>query len=291
MRTCVAWLSVLVLGACAAPLPGGATGGPTTEPTPTPTPTPSPTDPYFFAALGDWGTGLAPSSDVARTMCSWRVRHGFDIVVTAGDNIYPDGSRANFRPNFYRPFRCLLSSGVRFKSTLGNHDVVTRNGRPELRQDRFGFRGRNYVMRKGGVRFVMANSNSLDRDWLDHALQARPGDRWTIVVFHHPVYSPGEHGSTPGFGDLPRMFARNGVDLVINGHDHLYSVTRPLRRIRYVVTGGGGASPYACDRKWFTARCRTRYHFLYVRAGQDELRARAVDTNGRVFHRFSTAGR
>ena len=76
-------------------------------------------------------------------------------------------------------------------------------------------------------------------------------------MFHHPVYSVRRRtwidtGFRPASsGPLPW----HGVDLVLNGHDHVFSATKELKKIRYVVTGGGGASLYGCDEKWFTDGC------------------------------------
>ena len=66
-----------------------------------------------FVVLGDWGTGLDSSERVARRMCKWRKKHPFDLLVTTGDNIYPDGSAENFELNFFDPFECLLDADVR----------------------------------------------------------------------------------------------------------------------------------------------------------------------------------
>lgn len=248
--------------------------------------------PFKFAVLGDWGTGLDSSQRVADKMCKWRDDHPFNDVITAGDNIYPGGAAEDFQSNFFDPFNCLLDAGALWHSTLGNHDVVTDGGQPELDEPAFGFDGRNYVFRVSGVRFVMFNSNKVRRKWLRRSLRAEDGDRWTIVVFHHPVFSPGPHGSTSGFSDwMPRLFKRRGVDLVLNGHDHLYAVTKSLNKIRYVVTGGGGASKYDCHPEWFTAKCKERHHFLYVKAGEDEIKVRAVPPKGPPFHTFVTTGR
>ena len=248
---------------------------------------------FRFLVIGDWGTGNATQYALGRRMCERRKRRPFDLVITTGDNIYPAGEPEDFPPNFYRPFACLLENGVRFRSTLGNHDVLTDGGRPELNEPRFGMKARNYVVRRSGVRFVLANSNRINRDWLRRATRAEPGDRWTIVAFHHPVYSPGTgHGSTDGFRpSLPRIFRRRGVDLVLNGHDHIYAVTKPLRRIRYVVTGGGSAPLYGCRSKWFSAVCRERHHFLEVAVTSTEVVVRAVPPEGRPFHVFRTRGR
>lgn len=261
-------------------------------PVPSPTAT-TPVEPVPFAVIGDFGSSTAAERAIAGRMCRWREKRSFEVVVTTGDNVYPDGSPERFEDAFFEPFECLLADGVTFRSSLGNHDVLTDNGRPELREEAFGFDGRNYVVRMDGVRIVVADSNALDRAWLEEALVSEPGDRWTVVVFHHPVFSPGTgHGSTPGFRPgLPRMFRRAGVDLVLNGHDHVYAVTRPLRGIRYVVTGGGGAYLYGCREAWFAELCVPRHHFLYVVARAERIWLRAVPMIGRPFDRLSTSGR
>lgn len=260
--------------------------------TSTATESPAP-EAFRFAVIGDFGTGDSNQSGVAERICRRHARHPFDLVITTGDNIYPDGDPDRFRAAFFRPYSCLLDAGVRFRSTLGNHDILTNSGRPELREDAFGFKGRNYVVRKNGVRFVLVDSNALDGEWLRQATKTEEGDRWTVVAFHHPVYSPGtEHGSTPGFRPgLPRLFRRRGVDLVLNGHDHIYSVTRSLRRIRYVVTGGGGAATYGCTKQWFSQVCRERHHFLAVTATGEELVVDAIPPRGPRIDRFRTQGR
>ena len=288
------WIAVVaftVMGACAGE-PGVPTGaGPTILPTPTPSPTEA-FEPYDFAVLGDFGSGLPDQQRVADRMCTFRENHPFDLVLTTGDNVYEEGDPARFDEVFFTPYDCLFDAGVRFRAVLGNHDVLTRNGRPELNEPAFGMKGRNYVVRRNGVRFVMIDSNVLRRDWLRRALREDAGDRWTIAVFHHPVRSSGEHGSTPGFETLPRLFARKGVDLVLNGHDHNYEATTPLRKIRYVVTGGGGAVIRACGpAQWFTEVCKSRYHFLYVTAGPESLTVRAVAPSGRRLDTFTTQGR
>ncbi len=247
---------------------------------------------FSFAVIGDFGTGEADQYDVAGRMCSWRENHGFDLVLTTGDNVYPDGDPDLFQEEFYEPYECLMENGVSFHAVLGNHDVKTDNGRPEIEDEGFGMPKRNYVVRTGGVRFVMIDSNSVNMEFLRRATRTRAGDAWTIVSMHHPVYSPGDaHGSEPGFRPkLPRLFRKRGVDLVLQGHDHIYAATKPLKGIRYVVTGGGGAGLYGCTDQPFSAKCVARHHFLYVTATADELTVKAVPDEGKVFHSFETEG-
>jgi 3',5'-cyclic AMP phosphodiesterase CpdA len=246
-----------------------------------------------FVVLGDFGSGLPGQYDVAARLCAWRRTHPFDLVITTGDNVYDTGDPARFDEVFFRPYSCLLDRGVRFRASLGNHDIVTDDGRPEIREPAFGIKGHNYVVRKGGVRFVIADSNHLDVAWLRQALVGEPGDRWKIVVMHHPVYSSGsEHGSTPGMRpELPRLFRSKGVDLVLNGHDHNYEVTKPLRGIRYVVTGGGGASIRSCmPGMYFSDVCLPRYHFLWIRVNDTRINVKAIPARGRAIDSFTTTG-
>jgi 3',5'-cyclic AMP phosphodiesterase CpdA len=246
-----------------------------------------------FAVIGDYGSGFVSQDLVAERMCRWREDHDFKLVVTTGDNIYPDGSRRYFSDKFFEPYFCLLNDGVRFRASLGNHDRQTRLGRDVIDEPAFGMPSRNYIVRNKGVRFVFADSSALDREWLSQALVARPDDRWTIVVFHHPVYTAGTYKADAARlrPELPRLFEERGVDLVLNGHDHLYFASKSLRRIRYVVTGGGGATLYRCTEVWYSAECQARNHFLYVVAGPDRITVRAIPTTGPPFHRFATRGR
>lgn len=247
---------------------------------------------YHFVAIADWGTGFAVQQELGRRMCQLHDSHPFDIVVTAGDNIYEVGARSAFRAKFYEPFACLFNRDVRFHATLGNHDIQTRNGRPELNEERFGMRGRNYVLQEGGVRFVMVDSNNLRKDWLRRALNTEEGDRWTVVVFHHPVYSPSDHHPEDHLRpSLPRLFARKDVDLVINGHAHVYAVTKPLKKIRYVVTGGGSASPHDCSPRRYLQRCIESYEFLSIEAGNQAIHVTAIPPDGAPIDTFRTEGR
>lgn len=286
----MALATLLVLGACGFGSQDSAGSDIPREPVASFTPS---AKGFHFLAIGDWGTGTETQYKLGARMCDLRQQVPFDLLITAGDNIYETGSRSDFKAKFYDPFDCLLDKGVQFRATLGNHDVVTNNGRPELNEPRFGMRGRNYVLREEGVRFVMVDSNQLRRRWLRRALRPEDGDRWTIVAFHHPVYSSSSHHpSTDEYRFfMPPMFEKWGVDLVITGHTHVYAVTKPLHKIRYVTTGGGSASLHDCTPRWYTERCEERNQFLSIMAGKDEISVAAIAPSGVAIDRFSTTGR
>ena len=85
-------------------------------------------------------------------------------------------------------------------------------------------------------------------------LRADPEIDWIVVGFHHCAYCTNTlHGSDAGVRRWVPLFDRYGVDLVINGHNHCYERTQPLRAglpVAEVRSGGtwGSASgtTYLC---------------------------------------------
>src|SRR6185295_2342293 len=51
--------------------------------------------------------------------------------------------------------------------------------------------------------------------------------RYTVLVYHHSIYSPADHANDGDNKerrkDFPTAFSNLGVDLVLQGHDHSYS--------------------------------------------------------------------
>ncbi|MBI2170327.1 MAG: fibronectin type III domain-containing protein [Actinobacteria bacterium] len=85
------------------------------------------------------------------------------------------------------------------------------------------------------------------------ALRADPAVDFIVVGFHHCAYcSNSVHGSDGGVRDAwEALFDQHQVDLVINGHNHSYERTHPLKAGEhdpagtvYVTAGGGGQAPY-----------------------------------------------
>jgi len=199
-----------------------------------------------FAVIGDWGTGNQDQVGTARQMIASHRRAPFDFVISAGDNIYPDGSGRLFSRNFEQPFADLIKDRIGFYTVLGNHDV--RAGRQDQCQyPLFNMGGRNYYkIAKGDglAEFFCLDSNDFDSNqaaWLESSLRASTA-KWKIAVFHHPIYSSGKaHGSDTGLRKrLEPLFTRYGVSAAFSGHDHIYERTKPQQGVQYFVTGAGG---------------------------------------------------
>jgi 3',5'-cyclic AMP phosphodiesterase CpdA len=240
------------------------------------------------AALGDFGTGDRFQARVARALCDHLIDEPFTHVVTTGDNIYPFGDPRDFEPNFFEPYQCLFDAGVRWHASLGNHDAFTGGGQAEIDEPAFGMRDSYYTWRLGPLTFVMLDSNDFDDaqlEWLDRALDKARAAPWTIVAFHHPVYGAGlHHGSTEGFEEMfASRFDEAGVDLVLNGHDHLY--TRATDGgVTYLVTGGGGATLDVCRIPMPDPvdQCFSTLHFVAIEATRSALTTTAIMDTGKV---------
>ena len=85
-----------------------------------------------------------------------------------------------------------------------------------------------YFIDYQGARFISLDSNSgkeAQVEWLRRALESNP-NRWTIVTFHHPVFSPGADRDNPEIRKLWKpLLDEFKVDLVLSGHDHTYART------------------------------------------------------------------
>jgi 3',5'-cyclic AMP phosphodiesterase CpdA len=200
-------------------------------------------DKLRFAVLGDWGTGNSDQVGIAKQMFLSHQRSPFDFVISAGDNIYPNGSGRYFGKHFEYPFANLLKDRINFYAVLGNHDVDA--GRQDQCQyPLFNMGGSPYYRLERGsglAEFFMLDSTDFDRTqsaWLENSLRDSKA-RWKMAVFHHPIYSSGKtHGSALGLRkQLEPLFTRYGMNVALSGHDHIYERTKPQQSVQYFVMG------------------------------------------------------
>ncbi|MEB3243107.1 MAG: metallophosphoesterase, partial [Cyanobacteriota bacterium] len=239
-----------------------------------------------FLAVADTGSGDANQRAVGQQMAAVHRRRAVDLVLLGGDNIYPSGDLKLVESTFRRPYAELLGAGVPFHAVLGNHDIRTANGGPQVAYPPFGMGGRYYAIRRGPVEFFLLDTNvnadwQRQVSWLRGAL-ARSQAPWKVVVGHHPIYSSGFYGNDPHLAaKLSGMMRRHGVALYINGHDHNYERSRPIDGITYLVVGGGGASLRPVLATAQTAKAASVFSFAELEAGPRELKLWAWDKTGR----------
>jgi 3',5'-cyclic AMP phosphodiesterase CpdA len=244
-----------------------------------------------FALLGDWGTGDDDEFNIARQMFASHRREPFDFVLTAGDNIYPDGDERHFVKKFERPFADLIRDRVRFYATLGNHDVYS--GREDQRQySLFNMNGQRYyrlLRGEGLAEFFMLDSTDFDSSqaaWLESSLR-QSSAKWKIAVFHHPIYSSGKkHGPSLGLRKrLEPLFTRYQVNVCFSGHDHIYERVRPQQGVHYFVTGAGGKLRRGNVDTSSAIRAASfdrDNHFLMVGIDERQITFQAISETGAV---------
>jgi predicted phosphodiesterase len=246
-------------------LVGNALAGPSQPPPPIQSAT------TRWLAIADSGSGDSRQRAVADQMVKVHQSRPVDLVLMAGDNIYPDGNLNRVEATFLRPYRVLLDARVPFHAVLGNHDIRTANGDPQVAYPPFGMKGRWYALRRGPVEFFLLDTNMNARwqhqmPWLRRALAASTAP-WKVVVGHHPVYSSGFYGDDPAaIARLTPLFRQYGVQLYINGHEHHYERSRVIEGTTYLQVGGAGASLRAVVPEERSAKALSRHSFAEITA-------------------------
>ncbi|GAA1850279.1 metallophosphoesterase family protein [Myceligenerans crystallogenes] len=136
---------------------------------------------------------------------------------------------------------------VPFVATNGNHDVGSKaysqhfnvpNLDPTAGPGTSTTSGGDYWFTYKDVLFVNLNSNSLDltshERFLRDVLAAQGASTaWTVVAFHHSIYSAGPHSTDTSIvtrrNTWASLFSELGVDLVVQGHDHSYARSYLMR--------------------------------------------------------------
>jgi predicted phosphodiesterase len=256
-------------------------------------------DRLTFAAVGDTGSGGRQAMAVAHRMAEGYREAPYGLVTHLGDLCYYGSVEDRFDDVFTRPMRPLIDAGVRFELAIGNHDGDLHHSDASLAEidaelRLLGTPARNYTTSHGPVDFFYLDSSAPglfgadateQLEWLDDALVSST-NQWKVVCMHHPVYSSGSHGSTPGAEEvLEPLLSRRHVDLVLSGHDHHYERTRPTNGVTYVVSGGG-CKTTPVGRSRFTAAAASALQYLHVDVVDDRLRGRSVRADGQILDRF-----
>ncbi|MFO0914986.1 MAG: metallophosphoesterase family protein [Pirellulales bacterium] len=153
-----------------------------------------------------------------------------------------------------------------------------------------------------GVRFVLLNSNEqieTQVDWLKKTLESNT-NKWTIVAFHHPVYSSARGRDNATLRKLWKpVFDEYRVDLVLQGHDHSYARTglstpentgtgvNVIDGPTVYVVSVSGPKQYAIENRDFferTASGAQLYQIIHVDG--DTLKYEARLANGELYDGF-----
>lgn len=301
-----------------------------------------------FLVLGDPGLAIPEQGKVRDAALAWLRRHQrpggaeLDILLTTGDNAYKSGKNEEFQQNFFVPYKAILRN-IPVWPIYGNHDARRWSFFEIFTFPTHGESGgvtsgteHYYSFDYGRVHFIVLDSQATNRsqhgemaNWLrrDLAVNRLP---WVISLFHHPPYSKGSHNSDSEYDSRGRMFdmrenilpilEANGVDLVLNGHSHMYERSYlidchygPSRTLQpemilshnkqhyqkrsaakgghegtvYAVVGSSARADYGPLNHPVMARSLMKTGSLVVDVKSDRLDGRFIGNGGEVLDHFS----
>jgi 3',5'-cyclic AMP phosphodiesterase CpdA len=266
--------------------------------------------PFPFAVIGDSGCGCSGQKLVADQLFNWYKKKPFGMVLMLGDNIYPEssffggkkgGDPRLFKSRFDDFYQPLLDNKVKFFAALGNHDMEADRGRSMIAdKERFhmigslGYYSFEPEDQKGLIAFFAVNSipivdGGTDKgqiDWLRETLKVTDST-WKVVFMHHPIYTgAGGHRADEGLlNALESVLVDGGVQLVLSGHNHYYSRTKPQQGITYITAGGGGRSLVSVKSTGQLEKAIEDYHFMYFEASFNRLDYWAISGDGKEIDR------
>jgi 3',5'-cyclic AMP phosphodiesterase CpdA len=233
-----------------------------------------------------------------------------DVAFTLGDNAYTSGTAAQFKdcftPTWGDPKKRIMKE---LHPTPGNHEYYTPFADPYYKYfgSAAGTAGQGYYSYDVGAwHVVVLNSEIIvnagftdsarqaQMDWLQKDLKAHK-KLCTVAYWHHPRFSSGWHGSDRQLAPVWQVLYDNGVDLVLNGHDHDYERFRPMspagvvdttRGITEIVAGTGGEELRGFAGKALPTsayRIEGRAGVLLLTLGKAEYRSAFLETGGRVW--------
>jgi predicted phosphodiesterase len=242
-----------------------------------------------FAVMGDTGSGDERQFATARRMARQREQTPYDFVLMLGDNIYNGGDPRLLKPRFEEPYRPLIDAGVKFYAVLGNHDVQ-KGTESQINYPHFNMGGRRYYsFGKGGglIDFFGLDTNLMtgeQLEWFEKGLKESKA-RWKIVFCHHSLYTSARmHDTEVGLlARLEPLFTRYQVNVVFSGHSHVYERLKPQKGVHYITEGASGKLMKGnLDRRSpLTAAGNDQINsFLVVRVDEDEMKVRAIGSDG-----------
>lgn len=190
---------------------------------------------FSFIYMGDAQNGLDTWGRLVRG--AFEARPDVAFYLMAGDLVDRGNERDDW-DDFFANAESVFNRRP-LVPVIGNHEC--QGGHPRLYLEQFalprnGPEGleaeRAYSFQYGNALFVILDSNApleLQTEWLDRTLGAS-GARWKIVSYHHPVISSAPNRDNAKLRELwTPIFDRHGVDLALQGHDHAYLRTHPMR--------------------------------------------------------------
>jgi hypothetical protein len=197
------------------------------------------------------------------------------IVALLGDLAYMNGTDSDFMNCFHPPWGRHV---WRARPVPGNHEYTSQSPNGEGYFNYFGaaagVRGQGYYSYEAGDWLVLAiNSNipagdgSAQMAWL-HGVLSASRHKCSMAYWHHPLFSSSDSRGSSHMRPVWMVLDSAGVDVVLNGHDHVYERFAPQdasgryhpQGIRAFTVGTGGAYLYDFRNIVGTSEARGQAH-------------------------------
>lgn len=260
--------------------------------------------PFSFIYMGDAQNGLDRWGVLLHN--AYRARPDAAFYLMAGDLVNRGAERWDWDSFFEN------SKGVfdrrQLVPVLGNHEyqgqepklylaqfALLRNGPRDFPPERA------YAFEYSNAKFIILDSNldaAKQTAWLEKQL-ANTKAVWKFVSYHHPAYSSGGNRDNPDVRRLwTPIFDKYHVDLALQGHDHAYLRTHPMRGQERVASAKdgtiyiisvSGTKHYEQAPHDYTEVGLTKlstYQVLDIQIAGNRLVYRAHDVDGKVRDEF-----
>ncbi|MBI2929333.1 MAG: metallophosphoesterase family protein [Verrucomicrobia bacterium] len=260
--------------------------------------------PFSFSYMGDAQNGLETWGRLLHN--AFHARPDAAFYVMAGDLVNRGAERDDW-DSFFQSATGVFDRR-QLVPVLGNHEcqggrpafylqqfALPKNGPPGLEPERV------YAFEYSNALLVVLDSNldpKKQTTWLE-SLLARSRATWKLVSYHHPAYSsaPNRDNKTLRRTWTP-LFDKYHVDLALQGHDHAYLRTHPMKGNRPVATtkegtvyivSVSGTKFYSQAQRDYTVVGLTNvatYQVLDLQIHGNRLNYRAYDLDGKVRDEF-----
>lgn len=196
---------------------------------------PGEVEPFSFVYMGDAQNGLDRWGSLVHN--AYRDRPDAKFYIMAGDLINVGNARWDWDDFFYN------ATGIydrrQLVPAIGNHEDqgpgpwmylrmfdLPKNGPDTIEKERA------YSFEYSNALFVILDTNvepEVQKEWLEEQLKNSDAT-WKFVVYHHPAYSSGKNRNNPEVREhwVP-LFDKYKVDMCLQGHDHAYLRTYPMK--------------------------------------------------------------
>lgn len=249
-----------------------------------------------FVVAGDSRNGYATLRMLQDRIMSVSGARQPDFQVFSGDAVFLGTSQSEWEEWFSSCAAAL--SNMPFMIAHGNHDALSLNYLVQFAQPQAGAMEQDelyFSYDYGPMHFVVLNDTPFRGDlagsvagtqltWLRQDLARARSNRsrvpWIVVVHHKPAFSSARYADATDTVFLRQtwapVFDEFGVDIVFNGHDHEFEVSKEIdgqgrevigrRGTVYMISAGAGAELYPVGSQPWRRYSESVANFLLVHA-------------------------